>query len=61
MIYRVEVKEVYSSHRIVEADSPEEAIAKVKGDEGEEVLLEYSHTLDSSLWNVTDESGNLVY
>ena len=48
MRYLVEVPEVWYQKNIIDADSPEQAIEKVKNGEGELVDngLEYSHTLD---------------
>ncbi len=54
--YYVLVREVHVSHLKVEADSPEEAIAKVaKGDEEfEDDCLEFSHTLDTDTWTTEE-------
>jgi predicted transcriptional regulator YheO len=51
-IYRVGVREVHVSTREIDAESPEEALDKVQEDEGEEVMCEYSHTLDRDVWTV---------
>ena len=53
--YIVEVREVWSQGVEIEADSPEEALEKVKEEEGDtmEALFEYSHTLDKEFWVVT--------
>lgn len=50
MKYRVLIREVYVSHRIVEANSEDEAL-QIAGDE-EEDYLEYSHTLPKETWTV---------
>lgn len=56
--YTVLVREVHVSHMVVEADSPEEAIKKIKDGDGDEATCEYSHTLDSETWSVDDAEGN---
>jgi len=48
--YKVLIREVHVSHRIVEAKDEKDAIEKA-GD-SEEDYLEYSHTLDEHTWNV---------
>lgn len=58
MKYTVEVREVHVSSMEVEADSPEDAREKFKDGEGEEILCEYSHTLDG--YTVKDEKGNIL-
>ena len=54
--FHVLIREVHVSCRLVEASSPEEAIALAK--EGnhdlEELFLEYSHTLDADSWTVEE-------
>ena len=57
MRYRVLVREVHVSHRIVEAPGPEEAkiIAAMEGDED---YCEYSHTLDADTWTVEIDKDN---
>jgi len=46
-------KEVWNSIIQVEAESPEEAIAKVEGgDDDNEIDLSYSFTLETDLWEV---------
>lgn len=53
MKYTVTVKEIHDSYVEVEADSPEQALEKVKNGEGDEVCLEYNSTLDQfDIWNV---------
>lgn len=56
--YYVLVKEVHDSYRKVEADSPEEAIAKVAGADFdfEEERLEFSHTLDTEGWTTEERT-----
>jgi hypothetical protein len=51
--FTVLVREVHVSHRRVFANSPEEAIERVRdcGDE-EEIARKYSHTLDPETWTV---------
>ena len=50
--YTITVKEVHDSFVEVQANSPKEALEKVKNGEGNEVDIEYSRTLDSSTWSV---------
>jgi hypothetical protein len=52
--YYVHKREVHVSTVRVEAASEAEAIEKAKGDDGEEVMCEYSHTLDSDTWTVEE-------
>jgi len=54
--YHIGVREVHVSTMLVHATSKEDAIRKVKDGEGEEVLLEYSHTLDPDIWTVEPAS-----
>ena len=56
----VEIREVHVSSREVEASSAEEAIAKVKDGDGEEICCEYSHTLGDDTWSVTNADGDEV-
>jgi len=60
----VRVREVHVSHRKVEAETACAAFNKcVKGDDDdgvEEILCEYSHTLNSDMWDVEDVDGNIV-
>ena len=53
-IYIVGVKEVHTSTRIVEADSPEQAREMAAG-EGLEITCEYSYTLDPSEFTVEED------
>lgn len=55
MKYRVLIREVYLSHREVEADSPEEAMDRAA--DADEDYREYSHTLDRDTWTV-EEAGS---
>ena len=48
----VNIREVHVSSREIEAESAEEALRLVKDGEGEEILCEYSHTLDEDTWTV---------
>jgi len=51
--YRVSIREVHVSHRLIDANSPQDAIKRV-GDEGEEEFCEYSHTLPENTWTVEE-------
>jgi hypothetical protein len=58
--YAVYKREVWVQRFNVQASSLEEAIRKAENDEGEvdeETCLEYSHTLDLSLWTVQAPDG----
>jgi uncharacterized protein Veg len=55
MRYRVVIFERYASHRIVEANSPEEA--KDLAGDAEEHYHEYCDTLTKDNWTVTEESN----
>lgn len=54
MKYTVTVKEIYDSYVEIEAESPEEALKKVREGEGDEVDQEYHSTMDSSHWDVSE-------
>jgi hypothetical protein len=56
MKYKIAIKEIHYSIRIVEADSLEEALGEAGGAEEEELI--YSHTADTSewTWEEIDES-----
>jgi hypothetical protein len=56
MKYLVLIREVHVSHRLVEADSEQEAL-EFSGD-GEEVMCEYSHTLPKETWTVEKQNEN---
>lgn len=59
--FTVEVREVHISHVQVEAETREEAVANVKGGEGDELNLEYSNTLDKETWAVVDADKTYYY
>jgi hypothetical protein len=63
MKYRVVVREVWTQDNLVEADSIEEALAKVGEGDCDTVdnTLEYSHSLDRAKWDVYDEANKLVF
>jgi len=46
--FAVTRKEVHISYSQIEAETAEEAISRVQDGDGEEVLVEYSHTIDGS-------------
>lgn len=48
MRYYVQVPEVHISTVEIEADSPEQALGRVRDGEGKEVNLEYLGTLDTT-------------
>lgn len=50
--YIVTVKEVHNQDVEIRAKNEQEAIKKVSEGEGEELTLEYSHTLDTDTWTV---------
>ena len=52
MKFLVGVREVHVSTREVDAENAIEAVRKIREGAGEEVMCEYSHTLDESLWTV---------
>lgn len=54
MKYLVEVREVHVSTIEVDASTQAEAVERVANGEGEEILCEYSHTLDKDLWTVEE-------
>jgi hypothetical protein len=55
--YLVEIPEVHYSVREVEATNPIEAL-DAAGDLGDEVAVEYSHTLDKEFWRVSKKEDN---
>jgi hypothetical protein len=55
MRFLVGVREVHVSTVEVEAESPEEAMRLVQDGDGEEIMREYSHTLDPDLWTVEEK------
>jgi len=50
--YNVGVREVFVSTREVWASSEEEAISFVRDGASEEIMCEYSHTLDTDFWTI---------
>ena len=50
MKYKVLIPEVYISTRLVEAESPEEAL-EIAGDETE-ISCEYSYSLEEEYWEI---------
>lgn len=55
-------KEIHYSHVEVDAESVDEAIAKVDDGEGKLTSVEYSHTVkDTSEWSCEDANGNHWY
>jgi len=56
--YHVLVREVHISTMEVKAEDADSAIRKVKDGAGEELILEYSHTLDSESWSVENCDGD---
>lgn len=52
--FNVLIREVHISVREIEAESAEEALRTIADGEedGEEVMCEYSHTLDPDTWTV---------
>ena len=55
MKYIVKIREVHISYLEIEAESHEEAISLVADGEGEQLLQEYSHTLDPDEWSVEEK------
>ena len=56
--FLVLVHEVHVSTVEVEAESIDEAIDNAFS--GNEIICEYSHTLNTDTWSVEDEEGNVV-
>ena len=52
--YIVAIPEVHYSYRTVEADSEEDAKIVAAESEPNDMDLEYSHTLDESLWKIEE-------
>ena len=54
--FYVGIREVHVSTRMVEADTAEEAMALIVDgvEDGDEVICEYSHTLDPETWTVEE-------
>ena len=59
--YTITVKEIHDSYVEIQANSPQEALEKVKNGEGCEVDCEYHSTLDSSTWNVHENDEQHLY
>ena len=57
MKYIVGIREVHVSHRVVEAQDPEQAKDIASRDLDTEVALEYSHTLDKDTWTVKEDKS----
>lgn len=53
--YYIGIREVHVSTVTVEAESEEEALESAAAGEGEEVMLEYSHTMDRSHFTVEEK------
>lgn len=59
--YMVEVKEIHIARCYIEAESPEDAVMKVREGEGDfEKETLYHETMDSSYWFVKDAEGNEI-
>ena len=54
-VYLVGVREVHVSTMRISATTEEAAISKILEGEGEELMLEYSDTLDSENWTIEVE------
>ena len=54
-VYYIGIREVHVSTVKVDANSEEEALELARDGAGEEVMLEYSHTMDSSHFTVERE------
>jgi hypothetical protein len=54
--FYIGIREVHVSTRAVEAESEEEALALIVNgvEDGEEVICEYSRTLDPDTWTVEE-------
>jgi len=52
--YYVLVSEVHVSTMEIEAETPEEALEKVAEGEGDEIICEYSYTLEPDSWKVEE-------
>lgn len=59
--FTVMVREVHVVTYEVEAEDADAAIDAATGcDNGDQLNIEYSHTLPADTWSVEDEDGNLV-
>ena len=56
----VEIREVHVVSRKVSAATVQAGIQAAKDGEGEELMVEYSHTLPSESWTVKDKDGNII-
>lgn len=54
MEFIIGVKELHTQYIKIEADDHIQAVAKVQEGEGEELTLEYGHTLDEDDWSVNE-------
>lgn len=54
--FLVGVREVHVSTMKIKAQNNTEALNKVQNGEGEEIMCEYSHTLDRDMWTVEEGS-----
>jgi len=52
--YLVGVREVHVSYREVRANTSAEAFDMVRNGEGDEIFMDYSHTLDPETWTVEE-------
>jgi hypothetical protein len=57
--YTILRKEIHYSIVKVDADSLSEAVAKVVDGDGEEVEVEYSHTLPECEWKYVNSDGGI--
>jgi len=48
-------REVHVAHIEVRAESEDEAIKIVKDDGGEEIYMEYSHTMGTETWDIEEK------
>ena len=53
--YYIGIREVHVSTVVVEADSEDEALDLAADGAGEEVMLEYSHTMDRSHFTLEED------
>jgi len=59
--FTVLIREVHINHvEVDDAKDIDDAIKQAGNREGDEITLEYSHTLDWECWQVEDEDGNIV-
>jgi hypothetical protein len=55
--YLVGVREVHVSYMEVKANTPTDAFDMIRNGEGDEVSMDYSHTLDPETWTVEESPG----